>query len=65
MNKSLDLQTISKCENKILLNENQKIHISLKQALVELKLCSSNSEAKLITQGAVKLDHKTTDKITL
>ncbi len=64
VNKSLDLQTISKCENKILLNENQKIHISLKQALVELKLCSSNSEAKkLITQGAVKLDHKTiTDK---
>ena len=47
VNKSLDLQTISKCENKILLNENQKIHISLKQALVELKLCSSNRKQKI------------------
>jgi len=60
VNKSLDLQTISKCENKIVFYENQKINISLKQALVELKLCNSNSEAKkLITQGAVKLNDKT------
>ena len=62
--KSLDLETISKCENKIILNENQTINISVKQALVELKLCNSNSEAKkLITQGAVKLNDKiVTDK---
>ncbi|MAI30036.1 MAG: tyrosine--tRNA ligase [Pelagibacteraceae bacterium TMED124] len=62
--KSLDLETISKCENKIILNENQTINISVKQALVELKLCNSNSEAKkLIIQGAVKLNDKTvTDK---
>ena len=64
VNKILDLETISKCENKIILNENEKINVSLKQALVELKLCNSNSEAKkLITQGAVKLNDKTiTDK---
>ena len=64
MNKSLDLETITKCENKIVFSENEKINFSLKQALVELKLCNSNSEAKkLITQGAVKINDKTiTDK---
>ena len=64
VNKSLDLETITKCKNKITLSENEKINFSLKQALVELKLCNSNSEAKkLITQGAVKIDDKTiTDK---
>ena len=64
VNKSLDLETIRKCENKIKFSENKKINFSLKQAMVELKLCNSNSEAKkLITQGAVKIDDKTiTDK---
>ena len=64
VNKSLDLETIRKCENKIKFSENKKINFSLKQAMVELKLCNSNSEAKkLIDQGAVKIDDKTiTDK---
>ena len=62
--KSLDVETISKCENKIIFSETETINISIKQALVELKLCNSNSEAKkLITQGAVKLNDKIiTDK---
>jgi len=60
VNKSLDLETITKCKNKIILNKNKKINLSLKQALVELKLCNSNSEAKkLITQGAIKINEKT------
>ncbi len=64
VNKDLDLETIKKCENKIIFNKKEKINISLKQALVELKLCNSNSEAKkLITQGAVRLNDKAiTDK---
>ena len=64
VNKDLDLETIKKCENKIIFNKKEKINISLKQALVELKLCNSNSEAKkLITQGAVRLNDKViTDK---
>ena len=47
-----------------MLSKNKKVNFSLKEALVKLKLCNSNSEAKkLITQGAIKIDDKTvTDK---
>ena len=58
------METITKCKNKIVLSKNKKINFSLKEALVKLKLCNSNSEAKkLIAQGAVKVDDKAvTDK---
>ena len=64
VNKSLDLESIEKCKNKITLKNNNKLNISLKEILVELKLCKSNSEAKkLIVQGAIKINDKSvTDK---
>mgnify|MGYP001364620298 CR=1 FL=1 len=56
--KSFDVQTLKESKNKITLNKSQiKNGLSLKQSLLELKLCKSNGEAKrLIDQGAVRIN---------
>ena len=54
--KNYDNEIIKQCENKILLKKDLS-NKSIKQVLVDLRLCSSNGEAKrLITQGAVKIN---------
>ena len=53
-----NFETLKNTENKIVLNLNQ-IHlgITIKQILIDLKLCNSNGEAKrLIDQKAVKIN---------
>lgn len=53
-----NFETLKNTENKIILNLNQ-IHlgITIKQILIDLKLCNSNGEAKrLIDQKAVKIN---------
>ena len=55
--KNYDNEIIKQCENKILLKKKDLSNKSIKQVLVDLRLCSSNGEAKrLITQGAVKIN---------
>ena len=57
---SFDNQTLKDSKNKITYNITQiKNGLSLKQSLLELKLCKSNGEAKrLIDQGAVKINEE-------
>ncbi len=55
--KDYDNEIIKQCENKILLKKKDLTNKSIKQILVDLRLCSSNGEAKrLILQGAVKIN---------
>ena len=56
--KKFDVQTLKDSTNKITYSKNQiENGLSLKQSLLELKLCKSNGEAKrLIDQGAVKIN---------
>ncbi len=58
--KSFDNQTLKDSKNKITYNITQiENGLSLKQSLLELKLCKSNGEAKrLIDQGAVKINEE-------
>ena len=58
--KSFDNQTLKDYKNKITYNITQiEKGLSLKQSLLELKLCKSNGEAKrLIDQGAVKINEE-------
>ena len=55
-----DLNTLKDSENKIIVKKNQiDLGLSLKQILIDLKLCNSNGEAKrLIDQNAVKINKK-------
>ena len=57
---SVDLSTIEKSEKKISIDEKTiSKNYYLKEALIKLKLSSSNGESKrLISQGAVKLNEK-------
>ena len=54
----LDIKTLKNSKNKIILKQNQiTTGITLKQILIDLKLCTSNGEAKrLINQNAVKIN---------
>ena len=54
----LDIKTLKNSKNKIILKKNQiTTGITLKQILIDLKLCTSNGEAKrLINQNAVKIN---------
>ena len=54
----LDIKTVKNSKNKIILKQNQiTTGITLKQILIDLKLCTSNGEAKrLINQNAVKIN---------
>ena len=54
----LDIKTLKKSKNKITLKKDQIASgITLKQILINLKLCTSNGEAKrLIDQSAVKIN---------
>ncbi len=56
--KSFDIQTLKDSKNKVTYNLSQiENGLSLKQSLLELKLCKSNGEAKrLIDQGAIKIN---------
>ena len=58
--KSFDNQTLKDSKNKITYNVTQiENGLTLKQSLLELKLCKSNGEAKrLIDQGAVKINEE-------
>ena len=53
-----DIKTLKNSKNKIILKQNQiTTGITLKQILIDLKLCTSNGEAKrLINQNAVKIN---------
>ena len=54
----LDIKTLKNSKNKIILKQDQiTTGITLKQILMDLKLCTSNGEAKrLINQNAVKIN---------
>ena len=54
----MDIKTLKNSKNKIILKQNQiTTGITLKQILIDLKLCTSNGEAKrLINQNAVKIN---------
>jgi len=54
----LDIKTLKNSENKITLKQDQiTTGITLKQILIDLKLCTSNGEAKrLIDQNAIKIN---------
>ena len=55
---TFDWKTLKDSENKIVVKKDQiKLGISLKQILIDLRLCNSNGEAKrLIDQNAVKVN---------
>ena len=57
---NVDLSTVENCEKKILIDEKTITNnYYLKEALIKLKLSSSNGESKrLISQGAVKLNER-------
>ncbi|MFL2678835.1 MAG: tyrosine--tRNA ligase [Alphaproteobacteria bacterium] len=61
INKNLDEKSFENCENKISITNSNTLKVGLKEILVQLKICTSNAEAKrLITQGAVKIGEKIT-----
>ena len=64
VNKDLDIESINNCTKKITVKNEKDLQISIKDALVELKLCNSNGDAKrLLSQGAVKINnHNIRDK---
>ena len=64
VNKDLDIESINNCTKKITVKNEKDLQISIKDALVELKLCNSNGDAKrLLSQGAVKINnHHIRDK---
>jgi tyrosyl-tRNA synthetase len=58
VNKDLDIESINNCTKKITVKNEKDLQISIKDALVELKLCNSNGDAKrLLSQGAVKINN--------
>ena len=64
VNKDLDIESINNCTKKITVKNEKDLQISIKDALVELRLCNSNGDAKrLLSQGAVKINnHNIRDK---
>ena len=58
VNKDLDIESINNCTKKITVKNEKDLQISIKDALVELKLCNSNGDAKrLLSQGGVKINN--------
>ena len=61
VNKDLDIESINNCTKKITVKNEEEPSNKYKNALVELRLCNSNGDAKrLLSQGAVKINNQHT-----